>query len=82
MRLEVLGDASVEVEISASPDQLDRNLERLQTGKALGIASDFLEDLPGHLRKGWTGTSLLAEIEVIIDDRSEDRLESGLLFLR
>jgi hypothetical protein len=61
MRLEVLGNARVEVEIIVSPDQLDRNIERLQIRKPLGISSDFLEDLRGHLREGRTGTGLSAE---------------------
>jgi hypothetical protein len=48
----------------------------------LDIAGDFLEDLRGHLREGWTGSGLSAEIEIVIDDRSEDGLEGRLLFLR
>jgi len=41
MRLEVLGDARIEVEISVSPDQLDWNIER-SVGRSL-CALRFIE---------------------------------------
>jgi hypothetical protein len=39
----VFVQATISARKTHSPDQLDRNIERLQIRKALGISSDFLE---------------------------------------
>jgi hypothetical protein len=52
MRPKVLRDARIESEIGVPPDYLDRNIKCFHLGKAVGVPTDFLEDLRRHLRKG------------------------------
>ncbi len=45
VRPDLLGHVGGEIRIGLSPDQLERNIKRLQLGQAIGVAGEFLEEL-------------------------------------
>src|SRR5258708_32281967 len=77
LRLAPLGHGDGEVRIVLSPDQLDRNIQRLERRQMLGVSGMFIEELRRQLHEGGTGAGLSDKI--LTDQRTEERIEMGLL---
>src|SRR5436305_4942778 len=80
LRLTPLGHGDGEVGVVLSPDQLDRNIERLERGQMLGVSGVFIEEFRRQLHEGRTGAGL--GDEVVADQRTDERAEMRSLRLR
>ncbi|MEA2911822.1 MAG: hypothetical protein QOJ15_3903 [Bradyrhizobium sp.] len=68
LRLAPLGHGHTDVGIELSPDQFDRNVERLERRQMLGVLGLFIEELRRHLHEGGPRAWLYGE--VLADQRT------------
>ena len=80
LRLATLGHGNGDVGIVLSPDELDRNVQRLELGQTLGVLFKRIEKLRRHLHERGARAGL--RDEVLADQRAKERVEVGLLYLR
>ena len=75
-----LGFGEGDVGIELSPDELDRNVERLELGQTLGVLGERIEELRRHLDECRARAGL--GDEVLADQWAEESVEVGLLRVR
>src|SRR5258707_10643155 len=79
VRLAPLGHGHGDVGIVFSPDEPDRNIKCPKLGQMLGVSGVFIEELRRQLYEGGAGARL--SDEVVADQRTDERIEMGLLQL-
>ena len=62
LRPAALGHRDGDVGIVLSPDELDRNVERLEFGKTLGVLGVYVKELSRQLHESWARAGLGDEV--------------------